>query len=55
MDNAINTITTSITADALWGQVGQIMPFVTVIVLFGFGFVLVKRMLNAKKIQKGKM
>lgn len=55
MESAINTISTSITADALWGQVGAIMPFVSVIVLFGFGFVLVKRLLNAKKIQKGKM
>lgn len=55
MENAIGTITNSITADALWGQVGTVMPFVVTIITFGFGFIIVKRLLNARKAMKGKM
>lgn len=55
MENAITAITTNVTPTALWGQVETIMPFVATIIVFGFGFGIVKSILNQRKIRKGKM
>lgn len=52
MTNAISTITTTITADALWGQVGNVIPVALTVTLFALGFYLVRRQL--KKVSKGK-
>lgn len=54
MGEVANTIGTSLTPTALWGVVGDIMPVVIPIVLFGFGFLLVKKVINPNKIKKGK-
>lgn len=52
MANAIASLSTTVSSDALWGIFGQAIPYLGVVVLVGFGFYLVRRMI--KKISKGK-
>lgn len=52
MSGAVNTLATTVTADALWGVFGDAVPYISVVVLVGFGFYLVRRML--KGVSKGK-
>lgn len=53
MNAVITSITTSLSADNLWGIVGNIIPILAISVLFGLGFYLVKRILNKVKRAKG--
>lgn len=53
MDAVITSITTALSADNLWGIVGNIVPILAISVLFGLGFYLVKRILNKVKRAKG--
>lgn len=53
MDAVITSITTSLSADNLWGIVGNVVPILAVSVLFGLGFYLVKRILNKVKRARG--
>lgn len=53
MGNVITSLTTSLSGDALWGVVGSIVPVLTITVLFGLGFYLVKRIINKAKKAKG--
>lgn len=46
MTNAVNTITTTITADALWGIVGNVIPFALTVTLFALGYYLIKKQLK---------
>ena len=46
MGAAVNTISSTITGDALWGTVSTIMPFTLTVVLFAFGYYLVRKQLN---------
>ena len=55
MEAVITSITTSLSADNLWGIVGNIVPILAISVLFGLGFYLVKRILNKVKRAKGGM
>lgn len=55
MEAVITSLTTSLSADALWGIVGQVVPFLAICTLFGLGFYLVKRILNKAKRAKGGM
>lgn len=55
MEAVITAITTSLSADNLWGVVGNVVPFLAISVLFGLGFYLVKRILNKVKRAKGGM
>lgn len=52
MANTISTITTTITGEALWGIVGQVVPVALIVTLFSLGFYLVRRQL--KKVSKAK-
>lgn len=52
MNEVVSSLSTGLSAGVLWGEVGTIMPFIILSVLFGFGFYLVKKVLN--KIKKGK-
>lgn len=52
MSNTVSTISSTITADALWGIVGTIVPFALTVTLFALGFYLVRRQL--KKVSKAK-
>lgn len=53
MNAVITSITTALSADNLWGIVGNIVPILAISVLFGLGFYLVKRILNKVKRAKG--
>lgn len=53
MDAVITSLTTSLSADNLWGIVGNVVPIIAISVLFGLGFYLVKRVLNKFKKAKG--
>lgn len=55
MDNVITSLTTSLSANNLWGIVGSVVPFLAISTLFGLGFFLVKRILNKTKKVKGGM
>ena len=55
MKAVITALTTKLSADALWGIVGEIVPFLAICTLFGLGFYLVKRILNKAKRAKGGM
>lgn len=52
MTNAISTLSTTVSADALWGVFANAVPYIGVVVLVGFGFYLVRRMI--KGVSKGK-
>lgn len=52
MQNAVNTLATTVTADALWGVFADAVPYVSVVVLVGFGFYLIRKMI--KGVSKGK-
>ena len=52
MGAAVNTIADTITQDALWGQVGAVIPIALTVTLFALGFYLVRRQM--KKVSKGK-
>ena len=53
MTNVVTSLTTTLSADALWGIVGNIIPLLGISVLFGLGFYLVKRIMNKMKRAKG--
>lgn len=53
MKAVITSLTTSLSADALWGIVGEVVPFLAICTLFGLGFYLVKRILTKAKKAKG--
>ena len=53
MSAVITQLTTSLSAEKLWGIVGNVVPIIAISVLFGLGFYLVKRVLNKFKKAKG--
>lgn len=53
MDNVISSLTTSLSANNLWGIVGSIVPFLAITVLFGLGFYLVKKLIKKLRGAKG--
>lgn len=52
MTNAISTLTTTVTADGLWGVFTDALPFVGVVVIVAFGFYIVRKLI--KGVSKGK-
>lgn len=52
MENAVSTLATTVSSDALWGVFAQAVPYISVVVLVAFGFYLVRRMI--KGVAKGK-
>lgn len=55
MNAVITSLTTTLSAENLWGIIGTIVPILGISVLFGLGFYLVKRILNKVKKAKGGM
>ena len=55
MNTVVTSIGSSLSADNLWGIVGNIVPLLAISVLFGLGFYLVKRIMNKIKRAKGGM
>lgn len=52
MTNAVSTLSTTVSSDALWGVFASAVPYIGVVVLVGFGFYLIRRMI--KGVSKGK-
>ena len=52
MGNVITSITSSLSADTLWGVVGSIVPLLAITTVVALGFWLVKR--QTKKVTKFK-
>lgn len=52
MANAISTLSTTVSSDALWGVFSTAVPYIGIVVLVGLGFYLVRRMI--KGVSKGK-
>ena len=52
MDNTVQALATTVNAASLWGVFNSAIPFISVVVLVGFGFYLVRRMI--KGVAKGK-
>lgn len=55
MNAVITSLTTTLSAENLWGIVGNIVPILGISILFGLGLYLVKRILNKVKKAKGGM
>lgn len=55
MNTVVTSIGSSLSAENLWGIVGNIVPLLAISVLFGLGFYLVKRIMNKIKKAKGGM
>lgn len=53
MENVVTALTTGLSAEAMWGQVGSVVPFLIITTLFALGFYLVKRVINKTKRAKG--
>lgn len=52
MENAITTLSATVSSDALWGTFNTAIPYISVVVLVGFGLYLVRKML--KGVSQGK-
>lgn len=52
MSNAVATLSTTVSSDALWGVFANAIPYVGVVVLVGLGFYFIRRMI--KGVSKGK-
>lgn len=52
MANTIAVIGETVTADALWATVGNVIPVTLIVTMFALGFYLVRRQL--KKVSKAK-
>lgn len=52
MTNAVNTLVTTVSSDALWGVFAECIPYISVVVLVSFGFYLIRKMI--KGLSKGK-
>lgn len=52
MGDAITSLSSTVSANALWGVFADAIPYISVVVLAGFGFYLIRRMI--KGLSKGK-
>ena len=53
MSEVITSLTTTFSPSALWGIIGDVIPFLGITTLFALGFYLVKRIINRTKKAKG--
>lgn len=52
MSNAISTLSTTVSSDALWGVFADTVPYIGIVVLVALGFYFIRRMI--KGLSKGK-
>lgn len=52
MTNAVNTLATTVSSDALWGVFAGTVPYIGIVVLVALGFYFIRRMI--KGLSKGK-
>lgn len=46
MNTAVETLASTVSGDALWGVFNTAVPYIAVVVLAGFGFYLVRKMIK---------
>lgn len=51
MNTAVTTLASTVSGEALWGVFAQAIPYISVVVLFSFGFYLIKKMIRG--LRKG--
>lgn len=52
MNTAVNTLATTVSADAIWGVFNTAIPYISVVVLAAFGLYEIRKMI--KGLSKGK-
>lgn len=52
MDNAITALSSTVSAASLWSVFTSAVPYISIVVISGFGFYLVRKMI--KGLSKGK-
>ena len=52
---AVNTLSSTVTADALWGVFGNAVPYISIVILVAFCFYLIRRMLKGLSKAKAKI
>ena len=52
MADAVSTLSSTVTADSLWGVFADAIPYIAIVVVVAFGFYLIRRMI--KGLSKGK-
>lgn len=52
MTNAVSSLSTTVSGDALWSVFADAVPYIGIVVLVGFGFYLIRKMI--KGVSKGK-
>ena len=55
MDSAVNALQTNVSTSSLWANIGTIMPFLGTMILFGFGYYLLKRVVRGIRSGKAKI
>lgn len=55
MDSAVNALQTNVTTLSLWGNIGTMMPFLGTMILFGFGYYLLRRVVRGIRTGKAKI
>lgn len=46
MNTAVTTLASTVSGEALWGVFANAIPYISVVILFAFGFYLIKKMLR---------
>lgn len=46
METAVQTLASTVSADALWGVFNNAVPYIAVVVLASFGFYLIRKMIK---------
>lgn len=54
MDAAVNTLATTVSSAALWDTFASAIPYISVVVLTGFGFYLIRRMVKGLSTGKAR-
>lgn len=55
MSDAVSALTSTVSVDALWGVFTQAVPYIGIVVVAGFGFFLIRRMIKGLSTGKAKI
>lgn len=55
MQNAVASLATTVSSDAMWGVFGQAVPYMGVVILVALGFYFVRRMMKGASKGKAKI
>ena len=55
MDGAVNALSSNVTTSLLWSNISSLMPFLGTMILFGFGFYLLRKIIRGIRTGKAKI